>query len=115
MLPSVVSGELLMNRPLGVTILAVLAFINGVLSILGGLFLSGMAGAATAQGSAGAGSAVMAVGIVSIVLGVLYLICGFGLWTLKPWAWTLAIVVNILALLAAAYSIFGQQQYSAVI
>lgn len=74
-----------MQRPIGITILAILAIIGGILSILAGI----------AQLAPGA----MAFGVVSLVLGVLYLVYGFGLWQLKGWAWLLAVVVNALSVI----------------
>jgi uncharacterized membrane protein (DUF2068 family) len=86
-----------MQRPTGVTILAVLAAIGGVFGIIGGLALVGFGGAV-----AGAGLA-MIVGLFLLVYGVLALFLAYGFWTLKPWAWTLGvglqaagIVLNIL-------------------
>ena len=91
-----------MQRPTGVTIIAVLSAIGGVLGILGGLALVGFSGFIAASGVAGGGLATI-VGLLLIVYGVLALVLAYGFWTLKPWAWTLGvglqaagIVINIL-------------------
>lgn len=69
------------GRPLGVTIIAILVAIGGVLEIIGGLLaLVSYPGLA----------------IVTLILGVLALVLAWGLWTLKPWAfWTTVILEAI--------------------
>jgi len=78
------------QRPTGVTILAILAFIGGAFGILGGLALLGI-GVAFA-GVAGGGLSFI-FGIVLIVLSALELWIGYGFWTLKRSAWSLGLVV----------------------
>lgn len=91
-----------MQRPTGVTILAILAFIGGIFGILGGLALVGFSGRIAASGVAGGGFATI-LGVLLLLYGVLALVLGYGFWTLKPWAWTLGvglqaagIVLNVL-------------------
>ena|SRR5215210_5087996 len=79
-----------MQRPTGVTILAVLAFIGGIFGILGGLALVGFGGVIAASGVAGGGFASI-LGVLLLVYGVLALVLGYGFWTLQAWAWTLGI------------------------
>jgi len=83
-------------RPLGVTILAILAFISGAFSLLKGLVVLGLGGllgawAAVAFPVAGAVVGVLAIvyGVVAIVLACFSLGFGYGAWNLRPWAWTL--------------------------
>lgn len=64
------------QRPLGITILAVLAFIGGALNLLAGLGIVGL---------------LPIYGLLLLVLGVVALAFGFGAWTGKPWAWTLGV------------------------
>lgn len=78
------------QRPTGVTILSILAFIGGAFGILGGLALLGL-GAAFAGSGLGGLSVVF--GIVILVLSALQLYIGYGFWTLKSSAWRLGIVV----------------------
>jgi uncharacterized membrane protein (DUF2068 family) len=91
-----------MQRPTGVTIIAVLAAIGGVLGILSGLALIGLGGFIAASGVTG-GALAPIVGLLLLAYGVLALVLAYGFWTLKPWAWTLGIglqaagiVINIL-------------------
>ncbi len=64
------------QRPLGITILAVLALIGGVLNLLAGLGIVGL---------------LPIYGLLLLILAVAALAFGFGAWTGKPWAWTLGI------------------------
>jgi uncharacterized membrane protein (DUF2068 family) len=100
-----------MERPTGVTILAVLAFIGAgllvllaLLSLLGGAMLSSMA--APRMGMlASVGGAVIAVFL--FVIAVLYVVIGAGLWKLQNWARVLAIVLAGLSVLASVLSILN--------
>ena len=93
-------------RPLGVTILAILAFIGGILGILGSVLLLFVGGLAAAVSGA-LGGVVFLLGLVVLVLSVVELVLGYGFWTLRPWAWQLGyvlmaveVVVNLLEVLA---------------
>ena len=101
-----------MKRPMGVTVLAVLAIIGGVLQLLAGLVLLGITGlisipgltAATTALYAGAGFVVLG-GIVMLALGALTVAFGVGALGLRSWAWTMGVVVSGLDVLTAVYSI----------
>jgi hypothetical protein len=81
-----------MQRPTGITILAVLAAIGGVFALLAGLALVGMGGLA---GTAGGGGFAAILGLLFLALGALELVLAYGFWTLKPWAWTLGIGLQV--------------------
>lgn len=90
------------ERPTGVTILAILEAIGGVLGLLGGCALVGIGGTAGILGAAGgagevatAGGLGVVLGIVIVVLSALALAVAYGLWTLKPWGWNLARLLAI--------------------
>jgi len=107
------------NRPMGVTILAILAFIGGALQLATGVAavaFGGLAGAAVG-GTEGAavGGLVAISGLFLIVLGVVALLAGFGLWQLKPWAWLLTIAWAILGLVSAALTLLSGDVTSAII
>jgi len=89
-------------RPTGVTIIAILAIVGGIFSIVGGLgltFLGGvLGGAGAAAGEAGGGmfGGLLALfGIGTLGIGVAEVIVGWGLWGLKPWAWMVAVILFI--------------------
>src|SRR3989304_3115556 len=101
-----------MDRPTGVTILAVLNFIGAAFYILLGLgfmlgmgILGGIIGQAGGEGSAGAMGMLMGLGVVAgvifIVLSLIPLLIGWGLWKLKNWARIISIVLFALGALAA--------------
>ena len=77
------------QRPTGVTILAILAFIGGAFGILGALALLGI-GVAFAEIAGGGLSFIF--GIV-FALSILYLWIGWGFWNLKRSAWSTGLVV----------------------
>ncbi len=99
------------QRPTGITILAILAFIGGIFGICGGLggivggsFLGGIAASAGASNATALGGMVVVYSIVALIFAVADLVFGFGAWTLKPWAWMLGMVLfglNILFNLVA--------------
>ena len=108
------------QRPLGITILAVLAIIGGILGICGGLsgivggsFLGGLAASAGASNAAALGGMLAVYSIVSLAFAVAYLAFGFGAWTLRPWAWMLGMVLAGLSVvfqlvaLVAGWTTFG--------
>jgi hypothetical protein len=80
------------GRPTGVTILAVLAAISGVISLFGGLGIAGL-GYLAAGGGVVSGFTTM-LWIVLLVLGLIELVLAYGFWSLRPWAWSLGIGVQ---------------------
>jgi hypothetical protein len=82
------------ERPLGVTILALLQIIGGILALFGGIALVGV-------GSIILGPFGAIYGSIVILLALLDLIIGWGLWSMKSWAWMAAIILNIISLIMA--------------
>ncbi len=76
------------RRPLGITIISILLFIQAIFEIIGGFFyffgnfihnpLNGLL-----------------VGWVPLAVGILVLILAWGLWTLKPWAYWVTLILEI--------------------
>lgn len=89
-----------MNRPVGVTILAVLGVVYGAFSLL--LALLGLLGSALVVSGVTAAATRYSVGALAYatvsdaVLGILYLTFGFGAFRLKGWAWTAGIAGLVL-------------------
>jgi hypothetical protein len=108
-----------MNRPTGVTVLAVLNFIGAGLEIICallmfvggaflGTFLSQMAANSGRAAGAGIGAAIgIAFGIVFIVMAAISAIVGFGLWNLKEWGRIVEIVIGSLGALIQAIGLLG--------
>jgi hypothetical protein len=95
-------------RPTGITILAVLAAIGGVLSILGGIALiglGGVAGATTGQAALFGMGAIF--GLILLASGIASLAFAYGAWTLQPWAWTLGIALQIISLALSVLTIIS--------
>lgn len=95
------------TRPLGVTNLALLAFVSGVFNILlslgaaglGGLLASSQAQAMLPQGSPvpSLGITVILLGVLGLGLGLAQIVFGVGALQLKPWAWLLGTVLQFLS------------------
>lgn len=85
------SGE----RPLGVTILALLEIIVGALGLFGAITV-------ITFGSILFGAFGLILGVIVLFLALIDLIVGWGLWTLKSWAWMVALIVNIINLILNA-------------
>ena len=81
------------QRPTGVTILAILAFVGGILSILAALTLLGLGGVLA---GAGFGGLAVFFGIYALVWGALALWIGWGFWQLRPSAWRWGIILMVI-------------------
>ena len=96
-----------MERPTGVSVLAVLCFIAAGLTILISLaFMMGSAAISQMIGG-GAGSAMFVGlgaigGIFILAFAALYLVVGFGLWTLKNWGRLLMLILAAIGLVFGA-------------
>jgi hypothetical protein len=77
------------SRPLGITILAILLAVSGLLQILVGLEARGI----THLGLIAATDAAGISGWTAIVSGVLTIVVSLGLFTLAGWAWLLTVAV----------------------
>jgi hypothetical protein len=103
-----------MQRPTGVTILAVLAAIGGVLGILGGLALFALS-SAVSFAIPGIGGLAALIGVVVLVQSVLLLAFAYGAWSLRPWAWMLGIVGAALGIVLSVIQLGGTSAASLVI
>jgi hypothetical protein len=92
------------QRPTGVTILGVLAILGGLAGLGGGALLLGLSGVVAAAYPGGAGL-VAALGALFLILGILELVYGFGLFGGKGWAWTLAIIGSVLNIVVGIVTI----------
>ncbi len=101
------------SRPLGVTILAVLASVSGVLSLLGGITLialgpmmAPMIAKHGTPGMMGAFSGFMVVmGVIVLVVGILNLIVAWGYWTGQGWAWVLGAILGVIGVIMGTIQI----------
>jgi len=107
-----------MNRPVGVTIIAILYFLGAILCVLGGIgmmvgggFIATLIGQQGGQGSA-AGAGVFAglgvvMGVFFLILAIIPLVVGLGLWKLKEWGRILAIAVSAISAVLQLFGVVG--------
>jgi hypothetical protein len=76
------------HRPLGVTIIAVLNLIGGIIAI-----------------AVGVPALIVGVGIVLIAVGIASLAMAYGLWKGKRWAWTITLILSGIGIIFGLASI----------
>jgi hypothetical protein len=91
----VLQWEGYMQRPTGVTILAVVAAIGGIFGVLGGLSLLGLGAIFAVVG----GGFAFIVGLIVLAIGIADLALAYGFWTMKAWAWTWGITIQAVGVL----------------
>lgn len=74
-----------MNRPTGVTVLAILFVISGIFGVVGGI---------------------VTFNLVSLAFGVVYLAVTYGLWNGQNWSRILVIILSVLGILSSLALIF---------
>ena len=95
-----------MNRPLGVTIIAILAFINGLLGLcLPGLVIIG--GGIGALFSGGLGLIVVCGGLLLAAGPLVWLLVSYGAWNLRPWAWWAGMVATGITVVSVVVNIIN--------
>ena len=100
------------KRPAGVTLVAVLAWIEGALQILGGALLLVTAGAATSGLPRGV---LITVAIVTILIGVVIIIVARGLLHGSNTSRGIVTVFTILSLASGIYSLIQHQLVNGVV
>jgi hypothetical protein len=114
------------QRPIGVTVIAVISAILGILAMLLGLLLmlggALFGGLAVSTGGPGAGIAggLFAgifgfFGFVFLIVGIVDIVFAYGAWTLKPWAWMLGIVIAAVSIVLALLSLGGDSAVTEVV
>jgi hypothetical protein len=116
-------------RPLGVTIVAILTVINGIILLATGVFavifvpqiitsqlnqvmsnvtLTGQEGQDLKASMAGAASTAAVIGgSITIALGIAWLVLAWGLSTAKGWAWKITVILAIISVIFSAIGIAG--------
>jgi hypothetical protein len=107
------------TRPLGVSIIAILNVISGIIMLIGGVGLAAVGSAlptmTTVNPNAGGqmalvgllGGGAAAVGAVLIVLGIVSFIVAWGLFKGKGWAWTVTIILSAISVIMGIVSLVG--------
>ena len=78
------------NRPLGVTIIAILAILGGIGSLVGGIALVAI---------------IPFLGAALIIIGLAYFGVAYGLWQGLKWAWIITLIVTVIAFISGLGSI----------
>ena len=109
-------------RPSGVSVLAILAALGGILCLIGAASLGILAGASSefiesiieeygAGSISGIGGFVagifMAIAAVVAIIGILLFIDAYGLWIGAGWAWWLTIILSVLGIIGGLLSLPG--------
>jgi hypothetical protein len=90
------------QRPLGVTIIAIILWVIGVLSLLG--VILGFVGVAAFVHNGALDAAATILLLIVAVIAIAEIILGWGLWTLKPWAFWATAIVEAIRVVSALYS-----------
>jgi hypothetical protein len=106
-------------RPTGVTIIAILNIISGIIMLLGGIGLAAIGsilptlttvdpnagGQMALAGLLGVGG--VAIGGILIILGIISFIVAWGLLKGKSWAWTVTVVLSVISIVMGIISLVG--------
>src|ERR687892_2090980 len=76
------------HRPLGVTVVAILTAIGGLIFLGSGLVLL-----------------IVGIGVILLALGIAYLVMAYGLWKGRGWAWTITLILSVIGIIVAIVSI----------
>lgn len=113
------------SRPLGVTIVAILAIIDGIVLLTGGIFAvtvvpivnSGLSNLSVTdqqgqqvnvQGIGMNGmlaTIAIVAGSVAIILGIIWFVLAWGLLTAKGWAWIITVILSIISVVFSIVAI----------
>lgn len=102
------------HRPIRVTILALLAFISGILGLLASLSILSGSAIMSARGTELPGQ-VPTFGLILLVISAVQVVFGYAVRTMKPWAWAFGMVLQVTSLvLALVYLAIGAEFYSQI-
>jgi hypothetical protein len=96
------------KRPTGVTVLAILDILGGIVGLAAGALFIGIAALASSNlaaqypalgGISGIASILYALGALALVLGLVSIVVAVGFLGGKGWAWTLGIVVSVISII----------------
>jgi hypothetical protein len=90
-----------------VLILAVLAFLAGVLYLIAGIQLMGI----VTFGPVESGNGVWIAGLLTFVVGVIWIAAGVALYGLQPWALMFAQIMCVFSLMSAVFSMFAMESF----
>ncbi len=101
------------SRPTGITIIAVLAILIGVLGLLAGVAIIGLSALISTSTFVGMDPALLTgvglvVGGIVLVFSLIWLAVGLGFLHGRSWAWTLGMIFSVLSIIGAlSFAILG--------
>ncbi len=93
------------TRPIGVAILAILVILGGVLLLLFGIGVLVLSAFAAFSFLPVFGLAGAILGGVLLILALVWIGVGVGLWHLRSWAWWLAVIVMVITIVGSLPSV----------
>lgn len=95
------------TRPTGVTILAILEIISGIVMVVAGIFAAAFSSMFAGLGVLGALNGILS--SIILALGVASFVMAWGLLKGKQWAWTITLILTIISLIAeiASFNFIG--------
>ena len=107
-----------MEKPLGVSIMAVLIGLGGMVMIIAGIGAMAIAPMlqvfSQSQDAPVLGGIAVASGAITLALGIASIVVAYGLLKGRRWAWTAAVALSIASIVVAAISIAGGSYGSAI-
>jgi uncharacterized membrane protein HdeD (DUF308 family) len=76
------------HRPLGVSKVAILTAIGGIVFLTSGAVLL-----------------IIGIGIIFLAVGIAFLVVAYGLWRGKRWAWTVTLILSVIGIILAIASL----------
>ncbi len=109
------SGDGTQRRPTGVYLLAVLAIMDGVFDLVAAFTALTAASVVDTRAMLGGGMLTL-LGLVLLVIAFLLFCLGYGLWMVRPWAWSLGIGLEVLNIgLGVVRLVGGREIYPGVL
>jgi hypothetical protein len=100
-----------MSRPVGITVLAILALAAAIPALIGGLALVGVAAFGTEVPVPD--TFMYAVGAGTLLYAGLSLVLAYGFWTTRSWAWVAGIALQVLGIVTAVSQFASGERYLA--
>ncbi len=87
------------TRPVGVTILTILEVVSGILRIVGGAFLLGLAEMIVFRVRLEAILTILS--LIFMIIGFVQFLMAYGLWTAQGWAWKWTLILTVIGAIFA--------------
>src|SRR5262245_29616502 len=93
------SRRIIMGRPFGATVLAILIFLRGLLAIFLFLVQFAYGGLTFFLSSQDVGATYLFLAVPHLITGIISLVLSYGLWKTQSWAWMWTVIILGLSLL----------------